>query len=77
MERKAALRGLSTGEFLRRKANEDEEISEEEEAQLAALVEEVNVAIPKMRQSLEKMSRTLRETHEEVDRSLRAAGIRK
>ncbi len=49
----------------------------DEEAELAALVAEVNKAIPKMNASIDSMIETLRATHEEVDRTLRAAGIRK
>ncbi len=47
-----------------------------EEAELAALVTQVNEALPKMEASFDDMSRTLRETHEEVDRMLRAMGAR-
>jgi ABC-type transporter Mla subunit MlaD len=56
---------------------ENSEDADDDEAQLAALVEEVNNAIPKMNASLDQMSRTLRETSAEVDKVLRAAGIRK
>ena len=49
----------------------------EEEAELAALVEQVNEAIPKMNASIDQMIEKMRSTHEEVDRTLRAAGIRK
>jgi hypothetical protein len=49
----------------------------DEEAELAALVAEVNLAIPKMNASIDKMIETMRTTHAEVDRTLRAAGIRK
>jgi division protein CdvB (Snf7/Vps24/ESCRT-III family) len=49
----------------------------EEEAELKALVEEVNKVIPQMAARLDSISRTLREAHEEVDRTLRAAGVRK
>lgn len=50
--------------------------TEDEEAELAALVEQVNVALPKMEASLDDMSRTLRDTHEAVDRMLRDMGAR-
>jgi hypothetical protein len=49
----------------------------DEEAELAALVAEVNLAIPKMNASIDKMIETMRTTHAEVDQTLRAAGIRK
>ena len=49
----------------------------EEEAELAALVEQVNEAVPTMNASIDQMIETMRSTHEEVDRTLRASGIRK
>ncbi|MFN3818529.1 hypothetical protein [Blastomonas sp.] len=49
----------------------------EEEAELAALVQHVNEALPKMHASIDGMIDAMRATHEEVDRTLRAAGIRK
>ncbi len=49
----------------------------EEEAELAALVMQVNEAVPKMKASIDLMIESMRATHEEVDRTLRAAGIRK
>jgi hypothetical protein len=49
----------------------------DEEAELAALVAEVNLAIPKMNASIDNMIETMRATHADVDRTLRAAGIRK
>lgn len=64
----------ATARYIVQNENSDDA---DEEAQLAALVEEVNKAIPKMNASLDRMIRTLRETSEEVDKTLRAAGIRK
>ncbi|MBA3897667.1 MAG: hypothetical protein H0X36_11170 [Sphingomonadaceae bacterium] len=49
----------------------------DEEAELAALVAQVNEALPKMNASIDDMIATMQKTHEEVDRTLRAAGIRK
>lgn len=49
----------------------------DDEAELSALVEQVNAAIPKMHASIDAMIASMRETHDEVDRALRAAGIRK
>ena len=77
LERRAARLGVSSGEYIRLAVDNYEKISPEEEAELAALVEEANVAIPRMAAMLDQMSRALRETHEDIDRSLRAAGIRK
>jgi hypothetical protein len=77
MEAKAASLGMSSGEYVRLAVDNFDKLSAAEEAELAALVEEVNQAIPKMAASLDRMSQTMRETHEEIDRTLRAAGIRK
>jgi hypothetical protein len=77
LETKAANLGVSSSEFVRLAVDNFDKPTAAEEAELAALVEEVNKAIPKMKASLERMSRTMRETSKEVDRSLRAAGIRK
>ena len=73
----AALHGHSVGHVLREASSRYiAEGPADEEAELAALVAAVNKAIPKMNAALDDMSRTLDETHAEVDRTLRAAGIR-
>lgn len=77
LSERAAARGISVGEYIRRRVEDDEELTPEQEAELAALVKEVNVAIPQMAEMLDQMSQNLRETHQEVDRMLREAGIRK
>jgi hypothetical protein len=77
IEKRAASMGVSSGEYIRLAVDNFEKISPEQEAELAALVEEANKAIPEMAAMLDKMSADLRDTHEEVDRMLREAGIRK
>jgi hypothetical protein len=77
IEKRAASMGVSSGEYIRLAVDNFEKISPDQEAELAALVEEANKAIPEMAAMLDKMSNDLRETHEEVDRILREAGIRK
>ncbi|HEX5238254.1 MAG TPA: hypothetical protein VFW39_07320 [Sphingomicrobium sp.] len=77
IEERAASMGVSSGEYIRLAVDNFEKISPQQEAELAALVEEANKAIPEMAAMLDKMSADLRETHEEVDRMLREAGIRK
>jgi hypothetical protein len=83
-ERKAQLeafakaRGESVGNVLREAtARYIGQPSDDEEAELAALVMEVNKAIPKMEAALDEMSHKMRETHKEVDRMLREMGARK
>ena len=48
----------------------------EEEAELAALVEQVNEAVPKMHASIDRMIETLEKSHRETDTFLRKMGVR-
>ncbi|HEX8055771.1 MAG TPA: hypothetical protein VF481_03870 [Novosphingobium sp.] len=73
----AAERGESVGNVVREatvKYMHDQRDGEEE---LAALVAEVNAAVPRMRESLDHMSEVLRESHAEMDAFLREKGIRR
>lgn len=75
---RAAERGISMGEYLRRKVDEDDdELTVAQEAELAELVRQANIAIPEMAESFDRMSAMLRKTRAEVDETLRKAGIRK
>jgi hypothetical protein len=73
---RAAARGISVGEYARRRFDEDEDLTPEQEAEMIALVDQVNEAIPRMNASLDEMRSKLRETHVEVDRMLREMGAR-
>jgi hypothetical protein len=73
---RAAARGISVGEYARRRFDEDEDLTPEQEAEMAALVDQVNEAIPRMTASLDEMRVKSRETHREVDRMLREMGAR-
>lgn len=73
----AAQSGQSVGQVVREATSRYLAQSEVQgEAELAALVEQVNLAVPKMEASLDSMRRTLQETHTDVDRMLRAMGAR-
>ena len=74
--RRAAGMGVSNSEFVRRAVENFDEISALEEAELAALVEQVNEAIPKMQASFTHISHTLETLHEEMDAFLHEKGIR-
>ena len=74
---RAASHGISLGEYVRRKVEDDDDLTPEQEAELAVLVAEANAAIPKMRDSMDRMIATLDATHAKVDAFLREAGIRK
>ena len=73
---RAAARGISIGEYVRRKVEEDDELTPEQEAELAALVAEANEAIPKMNASLGRMIATLEENNREVSAMLDNIGKR-
>ncbi|MES2441961.1 MAG: hypothetical protein V4574_03960 [Pseudomonadota bacterium] len=73
---RAAARHMSIGQYVRRRVEDDDELTPDQEAELALLVAEVNKAVPRMIEQLDEMSATLRATHEQVDQTLRAAGIR-
>lgn len=75
---RAAARGISMGEYMRQKIEDDEDdITPEEEAELAELVRQVNITIPKMAASLDSMSETIRKSNAEIDKLLREVGVRK
>jgi len=76
-EARAARRGISSSEYVRRIVNDDERVTPEQEAELAALVAEANAAIPKMRESLDRSIEIIESTRREVDAMLREAGLRK
>jgi hypothetical protein len=83
-DQKAALeafareRGESVGSVLRDAAAQYMgQPTEEEEAELAALTEQVNEAIPKMAASFDRMIERLDRTHAKIDAMLREKGYRK
>jgi hypothetical protein len=77
LARRAAAQGVSMGEYVRRRVEDDDELTAEQEAELAALVAEANSAIPKMQESLDRSIAILDATHRKVDAFLREVGVRK
>lgn len=73
---RAAARHMSVGQYIRGKVEDEDDLTPEQEAELAALVQQVNEAMPNMVASLDDMSQTLRETNADVDRMLREMGAR-
>ena len=74
----AVNRGMSVGHVVREATSKFiSQPTQEEEAGLAALVEQVNEAVPKMHASIESMIATMDAAHKRVDMFLRDAGIRK
>lgn len=76
LARRAAARGVSMGEYVRRKVEDDDELTAEQQTELVALVAQANEAIPKMRGSIDRMLETLDKTHRETDVFLRKMGVR-
>ncbi len=74
--KQAAARGVSTSEHVRNALDSFDANVIEDEAQLAALVEEASLAIPKMRASINSMIETLERSHRETDQFLRKMGVR-
>lgn len=75
---RAAAQGISMGEYLRRKVEDDEDdLTPEQEAELAELIRQANIAIPEMLASMDRMSENLRKTNAHIDKTLREAGIRR
>lgn len=73
---RAAAQHISVGQYVRRKVEDEDDLTPEQEAELALLVAEVNKAVPRMIEQLDQMSATLQATHDKVDRTLRDAGMR-
>ena len=70
--------GMSVGHVVREATSQFmEQPTSKDEAEMAALVKEANLAIPKMAASIDHMIARLDESHAHVDRVLREAGIRK
>lgn len=74
--RRAASRGVSSSEYIRDAVDRMDHAADVDGAELAALVAQVNEALPRMRGALERSSRTLDELHGEMDAFLREKGMR-
>ena len=73
---RAAAQGVSIGEYIRRKVENDDE-PQDDEAELAELVADLVTAIPDMRARLERTSALIENAIDDSDRRLREAGLRK
>jgi len=71
--RRAEKLGVSSSEVVRRALNRGEE--EAEEAEFADLVAEAKAAIPKIAESIERMTKRLEEMNRKDDEFLRKMGI--
>ena len=76
IEQKAATMGISTGELVRRAVDDYNQLTPEQEAELAMLVEQANSAIPAMAASLDRMIETVRSTREHIQLTLASLSAR-
>ena len=73
----AAERGISTSEFLRQAGDRAANDDLTDEAELAALVDELVETVPAMQRRLKRSATLLRESAREIDTMMREAAIRK
>jgi signal transduction protein with GAF and PtsI domain len=74
---RAAARGISVGEYVRQKVEDDEdELTPEQEAELSALVAEANRAIPAMAASLDSMIETVSKMRQHIRETLDSLSTR-
>ena len=74
---RAAARGVSVGEYVRRKVEDESERSDAEEAELAAIVNDLVAAVPDMQARLTRTAALIEDALGDSDRRLREAGLRK
>lgn len=67
---RAAAQNMSIGQYVRRKVEDEDALTPEQEAELAVLVAQANEAIPKIAASLDSMIATVRATRENMERTL-------
>lgn len=75
LEKRASKRGVSSGEYIRLAVENFDKVSDEQEAELAALAAELKTAVPKIKKALEQSSKTLRDLHRENEAFFRDRGI--
>lgn len=70
LARRAAAQGISIGEYVRRKTDDDDDLTPEQEAEFALLITQVNEAIPQMAETLDGMIETVRKTRQNIQDTL-------
>lgn len=75
LEKRAASRGVSSGEYIRLAVDNFEKVSDEQEAELAALAKELKAAVPKMKAALESSCKTLEALRRENEAFFRERSI--
>ena len=67
---RAAARHVSIGRYMREKFEGDDDLTPDQEVELAALVAQANEAIPAMAASLDRMSEMVREASVDIRRTI-------
>ena len=75
MAARASSQGLSLGEYVRRKALDDDDFTPAQEAELAALVTETNASIPRMQASIDRINERLESMTRKNEAFLKQMGI--
>ena len=73
---RASANGVSMGEYVRRKVEEEEDLTPEQQTALEALLAQASEAIPKMQASIDRIIELQDKTHRETDEFLRKMGVR-
>jgi hypothetical protein len=73
---KASRMGVSSSEYVRLAVSNFDGPTAEEEAELSALLEQVNAAVPRMQASFTRMSETIEALHAENEAFFKEKGIR-
>lgn len=76
VDSKASRLGVSSSEYIRLAVSNFDGPTADEEAELAALLEQVNAAVPRMQASFDRMSDTIQELRAENDAFFKERGIR-
>lgn len=72
---RAAASGVSIGEYIRRKVEDNDDLTSAQEEELQLLVDQINLAVPKMRKALDNASNILSDLRKENDEFFRSRGI--
>jgi hypothetical protein len=75
VDSKASRLGVSSSEYIRLAVSNFDGPTAEEEAELSALLEQVNAAVPRMQAAFDRMSEKIQQLHAENDAFFKAKGI--
>jgi Arc/MetJ-type ribon-helix-helix transcriptional regulator len=75
VDSKASRLGVSSSEYIRLAVSNFDGPTADEEAELSALLEQVNAAVPRMQAAFDRMSEKIQKLHAENDAFFKAKGI--